>query len=50
MSSFYPLWVPLWDEPDEFQPDKPLEEDIQAELYRQDNEAAVAEVEALESD
>ena len=50
MSNFYPLWLPLWDVPDEPRPNEPLEEDIQARLYHQDNEAAIAEVEALESD
>lgn len=49
VSSYYPLWLSLWDEPDTH-PGEPLEEDIQAELYRADNEAAITEVEALESE
>lgn len=43
-----PLWIPLEDIPKDLLPDEPLEEDALAELYRQANEATLAEVEVLE--
>lgn len=47
-SSFkWPLWMPLWDPPDDIP--KPKEEDVLAENHRLANEATIAEVEALES-